>query len=110
MAALGAPPVPNSAENAPINIIIGNVTPNPARASEPISFMCQTKIRSTILYNKFTNCAKTVGIASFSISFPIGLLARIFSLSIIIFFSLYFILKYNHTARLENLLVKKYKN
>ena len=92
------------------NIIIGNVTPNPARASEPISFMCPTKIRSTILYNKFTNCAKTVGIASFSISFPIGLLARIFSLSIIIFFSLYFILKYNHTARLENLLVKKYKN
>ena len=92
------------------NIIIGNVTPNPARASEPISFMCPTKIRSTILYNKFTNCVKTVGIASFSISFPIGLLARIFSLSIIIFFSLYFILKYNHTARLENLLVKKYKN
>ena len=36
MEARGAPPMPTSAENADMSKIIGNATPNPAKAMEPV--------------------------------------------------------------------------
>ena len=63
MAANGAPPPPTIAEKEEIRIMREVVTPTPANASVPMPGICPIYTRSTILYNKLTNCAATAGSA-----------------------------------------------